>query len=89
VTAADFLGDAKFVSSLLPPSSHMGHDGSQRSFRKSNHGCSCDEQEIAEVNVKEYKIFVQNNRGTDNHALLHVMNGYGECNMEPLIIPWA
>jgi len=41
------------------------------------------------VSVKEYKIFVQNNKGTDKHSLVHVMNGYGEWNMGPLIIPWS
>jgi hypothetical protein len=66
----------------------MSYDGSHRSFRKSNHECSCDQQEIAEVIVKGYKIFVQNDRGTDKHVLVHVVNGYGEWNIEPLIIPW-
>ena len=36
-----------------------------------------------------YKIFVQNDRGTDKHALVHVMNGYGEWNIEQLVIPWG
>jgi len=66
----------------------MGHDGSRRSFRKSNHECICDQQEMADVSVKEYKIFVQNDRGTEKRALVHVMNGYGEWNIERLIIPW-
>jgi len=48
---------------------------------------SSDEQETAEPSVEEYKTFVQNNRGTDKHVIVHVMNGCGEWNMEPLIIP--
>jgi hypothetical protein len=65
----------------------MGHNGSQESFRKSNHECICDRQETADVSVNKYKIFVQNDKGTDKHAFVHVMNGYGEWNIEPLVIP--
>lgn len=75
-----------FASTFFP---YGPHDGAQRSFRKSNQKCSCDEQQTAEVSVQQHTIFVQNNRSTDKLVLGHVMNGCGEWNMEPLIIPWG
>ena len=52
MTAADTIGGEQFVSCLLLSLFHMGHDGSQKSFHKSNEERSCDQQEISEVSVK-------------------------------------